>query len=53
MVILQSHTYRLLVRRFVMEMFDKGVMRQIVLDENSDDEDDEEPQATARPNLAL
>lgn len=53
MVILQSHSYRLLVRRFVMEMFDKSVMRQIVLDENLDDDDEESQPATARPNLVL
>ena len=28
--------------RFVIDMFDKNVMRQIVLEEESDDEDDED-----------
>lgn len=39
MVILESHHYILLVRRFVLDLFDRTVMRQIVLDEESTDDD--------------
>lgn len=47
MTILESHHFRLPVCRFVIDLFDKKVMRQIVLEEedsqpdsSSDDEDD-------------
>lgn len=39
MTILESHHFRLPVRRFVVDLFDKSVMRQIVLDEESSEED--------------
>lgn len=42
MAVLESHSYRLLVRRRVIDMFDKSVMRRIVLDDESDDELDHE-----------
>lgn len=38
MKILDCHHFRLPVRRFVIDLFDKSVMRKIVLDE-MDDED--------------
>lgn len=37
MKVLESHNFRLPVRRFVMELFDKNVMRHVVLDEEYDD----------------
>ncbi|RDW89486.1 cytosolic regulator pianissimo [Coleophoma cylindrospora] len=39
MTILEYHHFPLPIRRFVMELFDKSVMRQIVLDEESSEED--------------
>ena len=38
MVILECHQFRLGMRRFAIDLFDKSVMRQIVLDEESSDE---------------
>lgn len=40
--ILQSHHYRLQARQFILDLFDKNVMRQIVLEEDDDDESDGE-----------
>ena len=48
MLILECHDYRLPVRRHVIDMFDKDVMRRLVLEENSDDELESEP-TTAKP----
>jgi hypothetical protein len=39
MTLLECHHFRLPIRRFVIDLFDKSVMRQIVLDEESSDED--------------
>ncbi|MCJ1339143.1 hypothetical protein MMC09_004432 [Bachmanniomyces sp. S44760] len=49
MHILEMHSFRLPVRRFVIDLFDKNLMRQIVLEENSDDEDLESNPMTAKP----
>ncbi|MCJ1414186.1 hypothetical protein MMC32_000511 [Xylographa parallela] len=51
MYIFECHRFRLPVMRFVIDMFDKNVMRQIVLEEESDDEDDEDESqpTTAKP----
>ncbi len=38
MAILESHTFRLPVRRFILDLFDKSVMRHIVLDDEDDDD---------------
>ena len=38
MSILECHTFRLPVRRFVIDLFDKDLLRQIVLEEESDEE---------------
>lgn len=35
LVILESHHFRLLARRFALDLFDKSVMRRIVLEESS------------------
>ena len=43
MFILECHSFRLPVRRFVIDMFDKDVMRRIVLEDNSDDEAEYQP----------
>lgn len=40
--ILQSHHYRLQARQFILDLFDKNVMRQIVLEEDDEDESDGE-----------
>lgn len=44
MAILELHHFRLPVCRFVIDLFDKNVLRQIVLEEesSSDDSSDEE-----------
>ena len=36
MGILESYSFRLHVRRFVIDLFDKGIMRRIILDEESE-----------------
>ena len=36
--ILASHHYRLQARQFILDLFDKGVMRKLVLDEDTEDE---------------
>ncbi|MCJ1472570.1 hypothetical protein MMC13_001219 [Lambiella insularis] len=41
MFIFECHSFRLPVMRFVIDMFDKHVMRQIVLEEDSEVEEDE------------
>ncbi|KAL1631144.1 hypothetical protein SLS56_004533 [Neofusicoccum ribis] len=49
MAILELHHFRLPVCRFVIDLFDKNVLRQIVLEEESssdDESDDSEPVAT-------
>jgi len=38
MTLLECHQFRLNMRRFAIDLFDKSVMRQIVLDEESSDE---------------
>lgn len=38
MFILESHDFRLPVRRFIINLFNKSVMRQIVLDDESEGE---------------
>lgn len=38
MYILECHNIRLMTRRMVLDLFDKDVMRQIILEENLDDE---------------
>lgn len=40
MLALEGHHYRLPVRRFVIDLFEKSVMRRLVLEETSDDESD-------------
>jgi rapamycin-insensitive companion of mTOR len=42
MVIFECHQFRLNMRRFALDLFDKSIMRQIVLDEESGDEHEEE-----------
>ncbi|KAI4176286.1 MAG: hypothetical protein LQ343_001024 [Gyalolechia ehrenbergii] len=48
--VLGSHNFRLPVRRFLLDLFDKGVMRKIVLDE---DESENESIRTERAAQAL
>lgn len=40
MSILERHHFRLLVRRFVIDLFDKNVMRRIVLEDDSESDSD-------------
>lgn len=42
MRVLESHAFRLPVRRFVLDLFGKNAMRRIVLDDGDDDDDDED-----------
>lgn len=44
--ILRSHHYRLQARQFILDLFDKNVMRQIVLEEDEDDEDETDGEDT-------
>jgi rapamycin-insensitive companion of mTOR len=41
MTILECHHFRLPVRRFIIDLFDKTVMRRIVLDEEESEGDTE------------
>lgn len=47
--LLGSHNFRLPVRRFLLDLFDKGVMRKMVLDE---EESENESIQTQRPTQA-
>jgi rapamycin-insensitive companion of mTOR len=51
MYIFECYNFRLPVIRFVIDMFDKDVMRQIVLEEGTDDDEAESQPMTARPPL--
>lgn len=42
MHVLEAHAFRLPVRRFVLDLFDKKVMRRMVLDDGDDDNDDDD-----------
>lgn len=42
MVVFECHQFRLNIRRFTLDLFDKGIMRQIVLDEDGSEEEDED-----------
>lgn len=46
---LGSHNFRLPVRRFLLDLFDKNVMRRVVLDE---EESENESILTERPSQA-
>lgn len=46
MNLLERHHYRLLVRRFVIDLFDKNLMRRVVL------EDDSESDSETNTNIA-
>lgn len=38
MNVLESHAFRLLVRRFILDLFDKSVMTKVVLDDDDDND---------------
>lgn len=40
LMILESHHYRLPARRFALDLFDKSVMRRVVLEEDTDSDSD-------------
>jgi hypothetical protein len=42
LLLLECHQFRLGMRRFAIDLFDKSVMRRIVLDEESSDEEDDD-----------
>lgn len=42
MLVLEQHHFRLHHIRFVLDLFEKGVMRQIVLEEEEEDEEEED-----------
>jgi hypothetical protein len=50
MFIFECHTVRLPVRQRIIDMFDRDVLRHLVLDENSDEEESQPD--TARPMTA-
>lgn len=37
MAILEAHSFGLRVRRFVLDLFDRGMMRNFILDDDNDD----------------
>ena len=49
MYVFECHSFGLGVMRFVINMFDKDVMRHIVLEETSDDDEVESQPMTAKP----
>jgi rapamycin-insensitive companion of mTOR len=51
MVILECHHFRLPIRRFVIDLFERGVMREVVLDEDSDSEEDSRIQSEAEAGI--
>lgn len=42
MRVLETHAFRLPVRRFVLDLFGKNVMKHVVLDDDDDDDEDHE-----------
>lgn len=55
MLILEAHHFRLPACRFVLDLFDKRVLEQIVLeeeDEESEDNSDSEPESDNEPSGA-
>ena len=46
MMILEQHRFHLPVCRFVLDLFDRGVLRRVVLEES---EEDEEEESSGRP----
>jgi hypothetical protein len=51
MLVLEKHNFRLQVRRFVIDLFDKRVMRSIVLDDDSSNESENtSPSDSRRPS---
>ncbi|KAI9753186.1 MAG: hypothetical protein M1815_006304, partial [Lichina confinis] len=42
LTVLEAHHYRLPVRRFIIDLFDKNILRRIVLDDDDDDDDEDE-----------
>lgn len=40
--VLSSHRYKLPACRFVLDLFERGVLRKLVLEEDDDDDDDDE-----------
>ena len=42
LVVLSSHRYRLPACRFVWDLFDRGVLRRLVLEEEGSEDDEEE-----------
>lgn len=42
LVVLSSHRYRLPACRFVLDLFDRGVLRRLVLEEEGSEDDEEE-----------
>ncbi len=48
MALLEAHHYRLPVRRFIIDLFDKDVMRRIVLDDEECERSPDEPSITPR-----
>lgn len=49
MQILEAHHFRLPACRFVLDLFDKRVLEQIVLEEEEEEEDEEENSSDSEP----
>ena len=41
MKVLETHAFRLPVRRFMLDLFDKSVMTKMVLDDEDEDDDND------------
>ena len=50
MQILEAHHFRLPACRFVLDLFDKRVLQQIVLEEEDEQEDDESSESDSESN---
>jgi len=48
MQILEAHHFRLPACRFVLDLFDKSVLQQIVLEDEDEDEDEQSEESTNR-----
>lgn len=51
MHILEAHHFRLPACRFILDLFDKRVLQQIVLEEEDEQEDDESSESDSESNL--
>ena len=53
MEILEQHRFHLPVCRFVLDLFDRGVLRRVVLEESDEDEDEDEEESSGRLTIKV